>query len=233
MSLAIRQRTSIRRMIFCLKKQQKNKAIVNFSILILLWGIMFAYIDGRLTFKSPTQIIVEAGGIGYQLHISLHTYAALGSQERCKVYTWLHVKEDAHTLYGFADEGERSLFLHLISVSGVGPNTGRMILSSASPTEVQQAIVSANVTFMQSIKGIGAKTAQRIILDLQDKLKKEGLVSLISVPVHNTKREEALSALVMLGFAKTAAEKVLSSINEKSTEELSVEQMIKLALKNL
>lgn len=194
---------------------------------------MYAYIDGRLTFKSPTHIIVEAGGIGYQIHISLHTFAALGSQERCKIYTWLHVKEDAHTLYGFADEGERRLFLHLISVSGIGPSTGRMMLSSLNPNEIQQAIVNADVAQMQRIKGIGAKSAQRIILELQDRLKKEGIESLISAPINNSIKDEALSALVMLGFTKQTADKALDSIIKKSTEELSVEQMIKLALKNL
>ena len=194
---------------------------------------MYAYIDGKLTFKSPTHLVVEAGGIGYHINISLHTYAALGTAERCKIYTWLHVKEDAHTLYGFADEGERRLFLHLISVSGIGPSTGRMMLSSISPTEIQQAIVNADVALMQRIKGIGAKSAQRIILELQDKLKKEGVESLISAPVHNTVKDEALSALVMLGFSKQMSDKALDSVLRKSTEELTVEQMIKLALKNL
>ena len=134
---------------------------------------MFAYIDGKLTFKCPTYIVVEAGGVGYHVNISLNTYSALANTERCKVYTWLHVKEDAHTLYGFADEGERTLFLHLISVSGIGPATCRMMLSSITPAEIQAAIISADVVLIQRIKGIGAKTAQRLILEWQDKLKKE------------------------------------------------------------
>ncbi|RYG09088.1 MAG: Holliday junction branch migration protein RuvA, partial [Chitinophagaceae bacterium] len=157
---------------------------------------MYAYIDGKLTFKNPAYVVVEAGGIGYHINISLNTYSSLADAERCKLYTWLHVKEDAHTLYGFADEGERRLFLHLISVSGIGPNTGRMILSSITPVEIQTAIVKADYPLIQRIKGLGAKTAQRLVLELQDKLKKEGVDSLISMPEHNTVKDEALSALV-------------------------------------
>lgn len=194
---------------------------------------MYAYIDGKLVYKSPAYIIVEAAGIGYHINISLNTYSLLANAERCKIFTWLHVKEDAHTIYGFADEGERKLFLHLISVSGIGPNTGRMMLSSITPIEIQQAIVQADVNLIQRIKGIGAKTAQRLILELQDKLKKEGGDSLISVSKNVTAKDEALSALVMLGFAKIAAEKALDTALRGSTDELTVEKLIKIALKNL
>lgn len=194
---------------------------------------MFAYIDGKLTFKCPTYVVVEAGGVGYHINISLNTYSALATTERCKIYTWLHVKEDAHTLYGFADEGERRLFLHLISVSGIGPTTCRMMLSSITPVEIQTAIIKADVTLIQRIKGIGAKSAQRIVLELQDKLKKEGPDSLISMPLHNTTRDEALSALIMLGFSKTVAEKAVDHAIKNAAEDLTVEQMIKVALKNL
>jgi len=194
---------------------------------------MYAYIDGKLTFKNPAYVVVEAGGIGYQINISLNTYSSLGDSERCKLYTWLHVKEDAHTLYGFADEGERRLFLHLISVSGIGPNTGRMILSSITPVEIQTAIVKADLPLIQRIKGLGAKTAQRLVLELQDKLKKEGADSLISMPQHNTVKDEALSALVMLGFAKQTAEKTIDQILKETEGTLSVEQLIKQALKKL
>lgn len=194
---------------------------------------MYAYIDGKLVFKSPAYIIVEAGGIGYHINISLNTYSSLANAERCKIFTWLHVKEDAHTIYGFADEGERKLFLHLISVSGIGPNTGRMMLSSITPVEIQQAIVQADINLIQRIKGIGAKTAQRLVLELQDKLKKEGGDSLITVFKNITAKDEALSALVMLGFAKTAAEKALDTALRNATEDLSVEKLIKIALKNL
>ncbi|MFC3560969.1 Holliday junction branch migration protein RuvA [Pedobacter jamesrossensis] len=194
---------------------------------------MYAYIDGKLAFKNPAYVVVEAGGIGYHINISLNTYSSIGDAERCKLYTWLHVKEDAHTLYGFADEGERRLFLHLISVSGIGPNTGRMILSSITPVEIQTAIVKADYALIQRIKGLGAKTAQRLVLELQDKLKKEGVDSLISMPQHNTVKDEALSALVMLGFAKQTAEKTIDQILKVTEGTLSVEQLIKHALKNL
>jgi len=194
---------------------------------------MYEYIDGKLTFKCPAYIVVEAGGIGYHLNISLNTYSSLADAERCKIYVWLHVKEDAHTLYGFADEGERRLFLHLISVSGIGPNTGRMMLSSITPNEIQAAIVSGDLPLIQRIKGIGVKSAQRLVLELQDKLKKEGSGSLIAAPLRSTVREEALSALMMLGFAKPASEKALDNAVKAEGHDLSVEQMIKLALKNL
>lgn len=194
---------------------------------------MFAYIDGKLVFKCPTYVVIDAGGVGYHINISLNTYGSLEDSERCKLYTWLHVKEDAHTLYGFHDEGERRLFLHLISVSGIGPNTGRMILSSITPAEIQTAIVKGDVPLIQRIKGIGPKSAQRMILELQDKLKKEGPDSLISMPSNNTSREEALSALIMLGFAKNAAEKALDSAIKSASEDLSVELLIKTALKSL
>jgi len=194
---------------------------------------MYDYIDGKLAFKCPTYVVIDAGGVGYHINISLHTYSAIRDQERCKLFTWLHVKEDAHTLYGFFGEGERRLFLHLISVSGIGANTGRMILSSITPEEIQAAIVKGDVPLIQRIKGIGPKSAQRMILELQDKLKKEGPDSLISVPQHTTAKEEALSALVMLGFNKAVAEKALSQAISNSSENLSVEQLIKIALKSL
>jgi Holliday junction DNA helicase RuvA len=194
---------------------------------------MYEYIDGKLTFKCPAYIVVEAGGIGYHINISLNTYSSLTDAERCKVYVWLHVKEDGHTLYGFADEGERRLFLHLISVSGIGPNTGRMMLSSITPNEIQTAIVNADLPLIQRIKGIGAKSAQRLVLELQDKLKKEGSGSLIAAPLRSTAKEEALSALIMLGFAKPASEKAIEAALKTGGQELTVEQMIKLALKHL
>lgn len=194
---------------------------------------MYAYIDGRLTSKNPAFVVIEAGGIGYHINISLNTYSSLKENERCKLYTWLHVKEDAHTLYGFYEETERRLFLHLISVSGIGPNTGRMILSSITPIEIQAAIVNADLPLIQRIKGLGAKTAQRLVLELQDKLKKEGLDTLISMPQHNTVKDEALSALVMLGFAKLTTEKTLDQILKVTEGTLSVEVLIKQALKKL
>ncbi len=194
---------------------------------------MYAYIDGKLVFKSPSYVVIDAGGVGYHINISLNTYSLLGSSERCKLYTWLHVKEDGHSLYGFADEGERRLFLHLISISGIGPNTGRMMLSSITPVEIQAAIISGNVALIQRIKGIGPKSAQRVILELQDKLRKEGPDTLTAAPLNKTVKDEALSALVMLGFARNAAEKVLDQELNKNGGEITVEQLIKFALKNL
>lgn len=194
---------------------------------------MYDYFKGQLVFKAPTHVILDVGGIGYYIHISLTTYSLIKDQEVCKLYISFQVREDSHTLYGFASEGERHLFNHLISVSGIGPNTGRMILSSSSPEEIQSAIINGQVALIQKIKGIGPKTAQRVILELQDKLKKQGDDALLPLPV--TKQsvpEEALSALVMLGFAKNQVEKVLSTIVQ-SNETLTVEEIIKLALKKL
>ena len=194
---------------------------------------MYAYIDGKLAFKNAAYVVIDAGGVGYHINISLNTYSLLADQERCKLYTWLHVKEDAHTLYGFADEGERRLFLHLISISGIGPNTGRMMLSSITPVEIQTAIINGNVALIQRIKGIGPKSAQRVILELQDKLRKEGSDALTVAPANKTAKDEALSALVMLGFARNTAEKVLDQEIAKNAPDLTVEQLIKLALKSL
>ncbi|MXV51752.1 Holliday junction branch migration protein RuvA [Pedobacter sp. HMF7647] len=194
---------------------------------------MYEYLNGKLIFKCPTYVVIDVNGVGYHVNISLNTYSAIGDQELCKLFVWQHVKEDALTLYGFSDEGERRLFLHLINVSGIGPNTARMMLSSITPKEIQMAIVKGDVPLIQRIKGIGPKSAQRIILELQDKLKKEGPDTLTMMPQHDTAREEALSALVMLGFAKNAADKGLDQVMKGSEENLSVEQLIKFALKIL
>ncbi|RFZ81215.1 Holliday junction branch migration protein RuvA [Mucilaginibacter terrenus] len=194
---------------------------------------MYDYIDGRLAFKSPAHVVIDAGGVGYHINISLNTFSKIGDAERCKLYIWMHVKEDAHTLYGFAEEGERRLFLHLVSISGIGPSTGRMMLSSITPAEIQQAIVQGNVPLIQKIKGIGPKSAQRIILELQDKLRKEGPDTLTVMPANKTVKDEALSALVMLGFTRAAAEKVLDAELTKNSGTLTVEQLIKFALKSL
>jgi holliday junction DNA helicase RuvA len=194
---------------------------------------MYAYINGKLVYKCPTYVVIDAGGVGYHINISLNTYSNIADQESCKLFTWLHVKEDGHTLYGFFDEGERRLFLHLISVSGIGPNTGRMMLSSITPAEIQAAILKGDVPMIQRIKGIGPKSAQRLILELQDKLRKDGPDTLISMPVNHTAKDEALSALVMLGFVKNVAEKALDKAMSLTNDNLTVEQLIKIALKSL
>jgi Holliday junction DNA helicase RuvA len=194
---------------------------------------MYDYISGKLVFKSPSHVVIDTGGVGYHINISVNTYSRLGAYESCKLYIWQHVKEDALTLYGFADDGERRLFMHLISISGIGPNTGRMMLSSITPAEIQAAIVSGNVSLIQRIKGIGPKSAQRIILELQDKLRKEGPDTLTVVPINKTAKDEALTALVMLGFARNTVEKVLEQEMNKNSGDLTVEQLIKFALKTL
>jgi len=194
---------------------------------------MIAFIEGKLVFKSPTHVHLLTGGVAYHINISLHTFSQLPEDEFCRLHTHLIVKEDSHTLFGFVEEGEKKLFGNLILVSGIGPNTARIMLSSITPTEIQQAIIVGDVPTIQRIKGIGPKTAQRVILELQDKLKKEGSNSLISMPRNNTVKEEALSAMIMLGFAKSVAEKVVSDVSKIHGEELSVEQLIKISLKSL
>ena len=195
---------------------------------------MISYIKGEITHKSPTYIIVEAGGIGYQVHVSLNTYTAIEKLERIKILTYLNIKEDSHSLYGFADEKERSLFVLLISVSGIGTNTDRIILSSLSPEEVRAAIISEDVVTFNKVKGIGPKTAKRIILDLKDKVMKEsGDVPLTFTKKDNTLRGEALSALLALGFAKIKVQKVLNRILQANNDIQSVEELIKRALKQL
>jgi len=193
---------------------------------------MYEYLNGKLVHKTPTHVVIDVGGIGYHVHISLHTFSKIKDADACKLYISFQVREDAHTLYGFADEGERRLFEHLISVSGIGPNTGRMILSSITPDEIQSAIVNGNVPLIQRIKGIGPKTAQRMVLELQDKLKKQGTDMLVAVDRQQTVPEEALSALLMLGFVRVQAEKVLTGILQ-TNQEMSVEALIKEALKKL
>ncbi|WP_343563317.1 Holliday junction branch migration protein RuvA [Sphingobacterium sp.] len=193
---------------------------------------MYEYFNGKLAYKAPTHVVIDVSGIGYYVHISLYTFSQIKDQENCKLFISLQVREDSHTLYGFATEGEKKLFENLISVSGIGPNTGRMILSSNTPDEIQSAIANGQVALIQKIKGIGPKTAQRLILELQDKLKKQGVEALSPTIQSQSVPDEALSALVMLGFNKVAAEKVLNTIL-KTESNLSVEDMIKLALKRL
>ena len=192
---------------------------------------MITHVKGRLVEKNPAFVVIDCNGIGYLLRISLHTYSQIGESESCMLYTHLSIKEDAHTLFGFAEPEERELFRHLISVSGVGPNTAQMILSSLSPVDAQQAILAENVSLLKSVKGIGGKTAQRIILDLKDKLSKQGIVIDQSFAQHNTTREEALSALSMLGFSKNAIEKVIDK--ELQDGALEVEELVKRVLKKM
>jgi Holliday junction DNA helicase RuvA len=194
---------------------------------------MINHINGKITEKTPTHIVVEANGVGYYVHISLTTYTKLVDLNDIKILTYLSIKEDAHTLYGFFDAEEREMFKLLISVNGVGTNTARMMLSSLQSQEISKAILQGNVNELKGIKGIGIKTAQRIIVDLKDKVgKDENISSDILTFLDNTNRDEALSALVALGFTKAAVEKVLQAIL-KAQPKLSVEALVKEALKKL
>ncbi|TAL64222.1 MAG: Holliday junction branch migration protein RuvA [Bacteroidetes bacterium] len=193
---------------------------------------MIDYIKGPITQITPTFLTLETGGIGYFINISITTFSKLEGKTECKILIHEIIREDTHQLFGFADSEERDIFRLLISVSGVGANTARMMLSSLNPAEIEKAIIGSDVNILKSVKGIGLKTAQRIIVDLKDKLGKQAGSGEIFAFADNTKRDEALSALVMLGFAKSAVSKVLDKIvgEEKN---LTVEDMIKRALKNL
>lgn len=193
---------------------------------------MIAHIQGKLVEKTPTEVVIDCNGVGYHIHISLHTFSLLPDTEHLKLYTFLQVKEDAHTLFGFVEKAERELFKLLLSVSGVGASTARTMLSSIAPQGIIQAIAAGDVGTVQSIKGIGAKTAQRIILDLKDKVLKIYNLEEVSTAQYNTGKDEALSALEVLGFARKSAEKVVDKI-VKDSPDASVETIIKLALKNL
>ena len=193
---------------------------------------MINHLRGKLVEKNPTYAVVECNGVGYLVHISLQTFSAIGDSEAIFLHTHQIIREDAHSLYGFSTVLERELFRLLISVSGVGPSTARTMLSSMSPQEIQQGIVNGDVALIQSVKGIGAKTAQRVILDLKDKILKSYQIEENEVAQGNTNKEEALSALEVLGFNAKQSEKVLNNLL-KTEPELSVEQLIKKALKSL
>jgi Holliday junction DNA helicase RuvA len=193
---------------------------------------MIDYIKGTVTQLSPTSVTIETGGIGYFLNISVNTYSKLEGQTDFKILVHEVIREDSHQLFGFADTDERNIFRHLISVTGVGAGTARMMLSSVSPAEIERAIMGSDVNLLKSVKGIGLKTAQRIIVDLKDKVGKHAGSGEIFAFADNTRREEALSALVMLGFTRSAVAKVIDKI-AREEKDLTVEDMIKRALKNL
>lgn len=193
---------------------------------------MITQIKGRLVEKSPTELVIDCNGIGYLVNISLNTYSLLSDSESISLYTHLQVKEDSHTLFGFFEKTERNLFRKLISVSGIGASTARTMLSSLSPDEIQRAILSENVTTIQSIKGIGLKTAQRVIIELRDKVAVLGDVDGSTIGISNSKREEALSALEVLGYSRKQTTKVIDKIIGDNSE-ISVEGIIKDALNKL
>lgn len=193
---------------------------------------MITQVRGKLVEKNPTEVVVDCNGVGYLLHISLNTFSALPTDEAVVLYTHLSIREDAHTLFGFITKIERAVFKFLISVSGVGPSIARTMLSSMTSEEIQQAIATENVALIQSVKGIGAKTAQRVIVDLKDKILKTFNIDEVSTFTSNTNKDEALSALEVLGFHKKQSDKIVSKVL-KENPEASVENLIKLALKNL
>jgi Holliday junction DNA helicase RuvA len=198
---------------------------------------MFAYLQGKITHKTPTHVYVDCNGVGYFVNITLNTYSQIEIDSITKLFAHLVVREDAQVLYGFISEEEKNMFLHLISVSGVGPNTARLVLSSLTTQEFQKAIIQEDIRLIQSIKGIGPKSAQRLVLELKDKLKKGLNTDILDSPSFSNSRsvitEEALAALNMLGFQKAQAEKAVQKALKDGNETQSVEDLIKLSLKNL
>ena len=196
---------------------------------------MISFLKGRLVQKDPTHVVIDVNGVGYHLNISLQTFAEIKEQENAFIHTHLAIREDAHVLYGFSTEPEKKLFQQLISVNGIGPSTAIVMLSYLSSDELKQAIVQEDVSTLQRIKGIGGKTAQRVIIELKDKLRKdlsEDTGQGITGIKHNTLRNEALSALITLGITKSAAEKSVDTVLKKSGNTLTLEDLVKQALKN-
>lgn len=196
---------------------------------------MYDFLEGNIVEINPTYAVLAAGGVGYYINISLHTFSQIKDSKSYKLYTSFQVRDDGHYLYGFSDKLERELFVQLISVSGIGPSTGRIMLSSLNPEEISEAIITGDVNTLKRIKGIGPKSAQRIILELQDKLKKQSQDSssvLIKKRFDSVSSEEAISALIMLGFQKNSVEKVIQAL-VKENPEATVENLIKTALNKL
>lgn len=193
---------------------------------------MITHIQGKLTEKNPTHVVIDCNGVGYKLNISLHTFSQIPEGENLKLFTHLQIKEDSHTLYGFSSLSEREIFRLLISVSGIGASIARTMLSSLTPKQIREGIASGDVHLIQSVKGIGVKTAQRVILDLKDKILKIYDIDEVSVSKGNTNKDEALSALEVLGFGKKQAERVVDKIMIAQPD-ANVETIIKEALKNL
>ena len=193
---------------------------------------MITHLKGRLVEKNPTYVVIECAGVGYFVNISLHTFSKISDSENIQIYTHLQIKEDSHTLYGFAENSEREIFRLLLSVSGIGSNIARTMLSSLTPFQIRDAIACGDVPTIQAVKGIGAKTAQRVILDLKDKVLKIYDIDEVSQNSNNTNKEEALSALEVLGFARRQSEKAVDKVLAQDPS-LSAEDIIKHALKNL
>jgi holliday junction DNA helicase RuvA len=192
---------------------------------------MYAYLEGELTYKSPSLLYMNVGGVGYELNITLQTFSKIQHAEKCRLYTHLQIREDAWVLYGFAEEDERATFRQLLNISGVGAATARIILSSLTPEELERAVAQEDTKTLERIKGIGAKSAQRIILELKGKLSKQKNSALTTSPAHNTTTEDALIALVNLGISRNGAEHAIAKL--KDTSSLTVEELIKQALRVL
>lgn len=196
---------------------------------------MIAFLKGRLVHRDPARVVIDVNGVGYQVNISLQTFSDIKEQESIMLHTHLAIREDAHVLFGFSTEAEKKLFQQLVSVNGVGPSTAIVMLSYMNSNELKSAIVREDAASLQAIKGIGGKTAQRVIIELKDKLKKESWEEtqpVISLGAHNTLRKEALSALLTLGLPKAAAEKSVDAVLKKSGNTITLEDLVKQALKN-
>ena len=191
---------------------------------------MIAFVTGRFVYKSPAVVHIDVNGIGYEVQISLNTYSKIQSLEKGTLYTWLHIKEDAHTLYGFFDLAEKNIFTQLISVNGVGTSTARMMLSAMLPDELAQAIAKGDAVRLEKIKGIGKKTAERIILELKDKMGKTGFETTGSALINNTLEQDALNALVALGIARNLAENAIKKASISASPAENLESLIKKAL---
>lgn len=194
---------------------------------------MIAFVRGIFAVKTPAQVVVDVNGVGYELHISLNTYSAISNDDKGQLYTYLHITENGHTLYGFAEPKEKELFLLLISVSGVGAATARMMLSGMKPEEITRAILQGNAKQLESIKGIGRKTAERLILELRDKVGKHSDDTIHLTAGQNTMETDALNALISLGIARNTAEQAIKKVNASHAGTLQVEELIKQALKNI
>lgn len=194
---------------------------------------MIAFVKGKFIFKNPAQVIVDVNGVGYECQVSLHTYSAISTKEQGQLFTYLHITENNQTLYGFSEISEKELFTQLISVSGVGAATARMMLSGMKPDEIIKAIVQSNARLLESIKGIGRKTGERLVLELKDKLSKNLQETVLAATVTNKVESDALNALISLGIPRQNAEKAIKNVIDVNESSLQLEELIKKALKNI
>jgi Holliday junction DNA helicase RuvA len=194
---------------------------------------MIAFVQGNFVRKTPAMVLVEVNGMGYELHISLNTYSSIVNKDQGKLHTYFHVREDAHLLYGFYEEEEKEMFMQLISVSGVGASTARMMLSSMKPSEIAKAILQGNSKLLENIKGIGKKSAERIVLELRDKVGKNTAILNNEPLISNTLEQDALNALIALGIARNTGEQAIAKVRKNQPDIQKIEDIIKQALKNI